>query len=159
MSRCGVPEERTNVVRNGPRLDEVGEAQPLEQLRPPGRTVIGYMGRIGFQDGVDSLLRAVHLLRTELRREDFLTVIVGDGPAVPSLKQLAKQLDLEDYVTFVGYQRGPALQAHLASCDILTTPDPPSPYNLTCTMIKTMEYMAMSPYRRVRHARTSIQCR
>ena len=64
ISRCGVPAERTNIVRNGPRLDDDDGAQPLARLRPPGRTVIGYMGRIGFQDGVDGLLRAVHRLRT-----------------------------------------------------------------------------------------------
>ena len=63
---------------------------------------------------------------------------------MPGLKQLASELDLADHVVFAGYQRGPALRAHLASCDILTTPDPPSAYNLSCTMIKTMEYMAMS---------------
>lgn len=144
ISRCGVPEQRTNVVRNGPRLEEDGDVALRPELRPPGRTVIGYMGRIGFQDGVDRLLTAVHLLKTDLGREDFLTVIIGDGPAVPSLKQLTGQLELHDFVVFVGYQRGAALRAHLASCDVLTTPDPPSAYNLTCTMIKTMEYMAMS---------------
>ncbi len=144
ISRCGVPAPRTNVVRNGPRLDDHGEIQPLERLRRPGCTVIGYMGQIGFQDGVDCLLRAVHLLRTKLHRDDFLTVIIGDGPAVPSLKRLVAELELANDVLFVGYQRGAALRSHLASCDILTTPDPPSPYNLTCTMIKTMEYMAMS---------------
>ncbi len=145
IERCGVSPERTNVVRNGPDLNRfVERVAPIDDLCKPNRYNIGYMGRIGFQDSVDHLIRALDHLKCTLGRSDFQGVIIGDGPALPSLKKLVAELSLQDDVTFVGYQTGDHLQALLASCDILTTPDSPSPYNQTCTMIKTMEYMAMS---------------
>ncbi len=144
INRCGVDPEKTNVVRNGPNiLDEI-QAAPIDELRPAGRTVVGYLGCIGFQDGVDSFVRALKVVMDEFGRTDFHGVIIGDGPAIPSLKALVSELGLDDHIVFPGYLRGETLQAHLASCDVFVTPDPPSDYNMTCTMVKTMEYMALS---------------
>ena len=144
IERCGVDPERTNVVRNGPKLDRFRRAEPLAELRPDGCITFGYLGMIGYQDGVDQFIHSLHSLKNDLNRDDFLGVIIGDGPAVSSLKSLAKELELEDKVHFAGYQRGESLLRHLSSCDVGVTPDPPSAYNKTCTMIKTMDYMAMS---------------
>lgn len=144
IERCGIDPERTNVVRNGPDLNRFKRVEPLEQFRVDGHTTFGYLGCIGFQDGIDQFIHSLHSLRTNLNRDDFIAVIIGDGPAVPNLKSLAKELDLVDKVHFVGYQRGESLLRHLSSCDVGVTPDPPSAYNKTCTMIKTMDYMAMS---------------
>ena len=144
IQRCGVDPDKTNVVRNGPNiLDEI-TAAPIDALRPEGRTVVGYLGCIGYQDGVDSFIRALKVMVDKFERTDFHAVIIGDGPAVPSLKALVNELALDDHVVFPGYLKGETLQSHLVSCDIFVTPDPPSDYNVTCTMIKTMEYMALS---------------
>ncbi len=144
IDRCGVQPEKANIVRNGPNILQQISAAPIDALRPQGRTVIGYLGRIGFQDGVDSFVRALKVLMDEFERTDFHAVIIGDGPAVPSLKSLVHELELDEHVVFPGYLIGETLQSHLVSCDIFVTPDPPSDYNVTCTMIKTMEYMALS---------------
>lgn len=144
INRCGVHPEKTNVVRNGPNILQEISAAPIDALRPEGRTVLGYLGCIGFQDGVDSFVRALKVLLDEFGRVDFHAVIIGDGPAAPGLKSLVHELELDDHVVFPGYLTGETLQSHMASCDIFVTPDPPSDYNVTCTMIKTMEYMALS---------------
>ena len=145
IDRCGVEPEKTNVVRNGPDLSRfiVNDESLASELEQPKTFVIGYMGCIGFQDGVDELIRALGHLSNQMNRKDFRGLIIGDGPALSSLKDLAGELGLEQTVDFAGYQRGESLLQHLRSCHILTTPDPPSDYNMTCTMIKTMEYMAM----------------
>ena len=76
------------------------------------------------------------------RSTDFQAVIVGRGPALESLKKLAKELGLTDRVTFTGYVEFVKVPQYIASFDICATPDPSNPYNDSCTTIKTMEYMA-----------------
>jgi glycosyltransferase involved in cell wall biosynthesis len=144
IERAGAPPERCHVVRNGPDARFLEPHTPVVRLRQSGRVIIGYVGMIGVQDGVDSLLRAVDRLRKDFGRHDFLTVIVGSGPALDDLKRLAIELGLQDVIEFAGYKSGEDLLRHIASFDICVTPDPSNPYNDSCTTIKTMEYMAMA---------------
>ena len=147
VERSGIDIEKTNVVRNGPDLNAIGDLadiEPIARFATMDCTVIGYMGCTGFQDGVDDFLYTLRCLIDELDRQDFYAIIIGDGPALASLRELSAELRLQDHLEFVGYQTGDAFHSHLASCDIMVTPDPPNPYNQSCTMIKTLDYMAMS---------------
>src|SRR3989442_3690714 len=143
MERGGVPAERITIVRNGPELNSRPLAEPDPGLRQRGRTIIGYVGIMGFQDGVDYLLRALHHLVHDLERTDFLCVLIGGfGRAPPTLKQLATQLGLHDYVWFTGVGSDADLLRYIASADICVDPDPSNPFNDRSTMIKMLEYMA-----------------
>src|SRR5438132_10424680 len=103
MERGGVPAERITIVRNGPELKGRQVAEPDPGLRQKGRTIIGYLGVMGFQDGVDYLLRTLHHLLHDLGRTDVFCVLIGGlGGTEPSLKQLAAQLGPDDYVLFTG---------------------------------------------------------
>jgi glycosyltransferase involved in cell wall biosynthesis len=143
VERGGASPDRCHVVRNGPAACFLEPSEPLETLRAGGRTIIGYVGVIGVQDGVDYLLRALASLRSEWRRVDFLAVIVGSGPALGGLERLADQLGIGRLVRFAGYLVGDDLLRHIAGFDICVTPDPSNPYNDSCTTVKSMEYMAM----------------
>lgn len=107
------------------------------------RVVIGYVGIIGDQDGVDNvLLMARHLIdRFEL--QNFCCVIVGDGPALSSIKSLARELDLAEYVTFTGYLAGKELLDAFSKFDIGIIPDPINAYNDKISMNKVFEYSAI----------------
>src|SRR5437899_11892926 len=119
MERGGVPEERITIVRNGPELNGRQVAKPDPGLRQKGRTIIGYLGVMGFQDGVDYLLRTLHHLVHDLGRTDVFCVLVGGfGGAQPSLKQLATQLGLNDYVRFTWFVSDADLQRYIASAGI-----------------------------------------
>jgi glycosyltransferase involved in cell wall biosynthesis len=144
IERGGAGSGRCHVVRNGPGAHFLEPAKPLESLRENGRAIIGYVGMIGVQDGVDYLLRALACLKHECERNDFCAVIVGSGPALNDLKELAKNLQVEGLVEFAGYRVGSDLLRHIASFDICVTPDPSNPYNDSCTTVKSMEYMAMA---------------
>jgi len=144
LARSGIAPEKCVVVRNAPDPKFLDSIAPLEGLRPAGRTVIGYMGVIGVQDRVDVLLDALSILRDELQRTNFLAVIVGSGAALADVQRRSSELALDEYVRFVGFQRGEALLRHVASFDIGVTPDPSNPYNDYCSYLKTMEYMAMA---------------
>src|ERR1700730_10139017 len=67
---------------------------------------------------------------------------MGNGDAWASLRALAEQLRLEDYVWFTGQVHGDELSRYLSAADICVDPDPANAYNNRSTMIKIMEYMA-----------------
>ena len=104
--------------------------------------VLGYIGIIGDQDGVDHVVRVVHTLKQQ-GRTDFHCVVVGDGPALPKVKALAAQLGVTDSMTFSGYLSGDALLGHLCAFDIGLIPDPINPYNDKISMNKVFEYSAL----------------
>lgn len=143
MERGGVSEHRITVVRNGPELDRVRNLEPDPELRKKARTIIGYGGVMGYQDGVDYLLRALRHLIDDLGRTDFYCVLMGGrGDAQASLKQLTAELGLEEYVWFTGWVSDQDWARYLSTTDICVDPDPSNPFTDRSTMIKMMEYMA-----------------
>ncbi|MHB0870143.1 MAG: glycosyltransferase family 4 protein [Chloroflexota bacterium] len=143
VGRDGVPEERVTIVRNGPELAGLRPVEPFPQLRREGKTVIGFAGVMGSQDGVDYLLRALHHLRHDLGRADFLAVLVGGkGDSRTRLRSLSRQLGLGEQVQFTGWVSEEDWLRYLASADICVDPDPSNPFNDRSTMMKVMEYMA-----------------
>ena len=144
MRRGHVPEERITIVRNGPNPNGVRSINPDLSLRQAGKLIIGYIGVMGTQDGVDYLLRALRYLAYDLGRTDFFCVLVGAGDALPSLKALAKQLDLTECVRFTGWvELAEEVARYLKAMDICVAPEPSNIYNDHSTMIKIMEYMAV----------------
>jgi glycosyltransferase involved in cell wall biosynthesis len=143
MERGGVPETRITVVRNGPDLNRLKPGGPHPERREDDQTWLGYVGWMGFQDGVDYLLRALHHLAHDLGRSDFHCILAGSGDAMPTLDSLTEELGLGNHVSFAGWV-APHLVAHfLDRADICVAPEPSSPYNDRSTAIKIMEYMAL----------------
>lgn len=144
MERGGVPRERITVVRNGPESVPAEAIQPDPTLRRMGKTIIGFAGVMGPQDGVDYLLRALRHLRYDLGRADFFCILIGGrGEARPDLELLAARLRLQDHVWFTGWVSDSDWVRYLASTDICVVPDPSNPFTDRSTMIKMMEYMAL----------------
>ncbi len=144
MERDGVSPERITIVRNGPDLNRIRPVEPDSALRSNGKTVIGYVGEMGFQDGLDCLMRALHHLAYDLRRTDFLCVLVGEGAAWSGVKALATELGLDDYVRWPGRLFGTDLLRVLCAADICVDAVPSNPYSDRSSMIKISEYMALA---------------
>lgn len=143
MERGDVPQEQISIVRNGPDLNHLQLTEPDPALRAKADTIIGYVGEMGVQDGIDYLLRALVHLVQDLGRTDFFCVIIGTGEAWDSLRKLNTQLGLDDYVWFTGRVSDADLIRYLSTADICVDPDPSNPFNDRCTMIKMTEYMAL----------------
>jgi glycosyltransferase involved in cell wall biosynthesis/peptidoglycan/xylan/chitin deacetylase (PgdA/CDA1 family) len=143
MDRGRVPPERIAIVRNGPDLNRTRSVEPDPGLRSQGKTVIGYVGEMGFQDGIDYLLRAVRHLAYDLQRTDFVCVLIGIGAAWHSLRALAAELGIDDYVWFPGRVSESDLLRYLCAADICVDPDPSNPFTDRSSMIKMSEYMAL----------------
>jgi glycosyltransferase involved in cell wall biosynthesis len=144
MQRGRVPEGRITIVRNGPALDRIKRAEVDLSLRAKGRVIIGYVGVMAVQDGLDYLLRALRHLVRDFERTDFFCVIIGDGDALPTLQAMVAELDLDQHVWFPGFVSEADLLRYLSTADICVDPDPSNPFNDQCTMIKMMEYMALA---------------
>lgn len=142
INRCGADPKDCYVVRNGPHEPFLQDVAAKSDLRESGKLVLGYVGAIGIQDGVDYAVRVVHELKFKHNRDDFVLVIVGTGPAIESLKTLADELDVTDRIRFAGRIAFDLVPSYIAAFDVCLTPDPSNPYNDSCATIKTMEYMA-----------------
>jgi glycosyltransferase involved in cell wall biosynthesis len=144
MRRGHVPERRIAIVRNGPDLNELHRAALYPHSRSNTKTIIGYVGVTGVQDGLDNLLRSLQHLVYDLGKKEFMCVVVGSGDALSSLKSLAQQLNIADKVLFTGWIDHQAEVArYLSTMDICVSPEPSDPYNDRSTAIKVMEYMAL----------------
>ena len=79
-----------------------------------------FAGRITSDKGVDDLIRAIAILRTNGR--DAGAVIAGEGPEIESLTALARDLGVANRVTFVGPKRGRELMDLMNSHQVLVVP-------------------------------------
>jgi glycosyltransferase involved in cell wall biosynthesis len=143
MEDGGVPWQRITIVRNGPDCDRIQPGESDNALRQKAQTVLGYVGRMGPQDGVDHLLGALRHLVYTLGRHDVYCVIIGKGDTLPELKVLAEELHVEDHIWFTGWIPDSDLIRYLSTADICLDPDPSNPFNDRSTMVKMMEYMAL----------------
>jgi len=115
---------------------------PSDRLRKMGKSILCYIGCLNPQDGLDYLLRALSHLTYDLKRSDYHCVIMGHGDSLANLKEMSRELKLEDHVEFTGFIPDADLLANLSAADICVDPDPSSPLNDVSTWIKIMEYMA-----------------
>lgn len=142
IERAHIPESNVTVVRNGPNLERLYPVTPDAELRSRATTLIGYIGTMGPQDGLDYLLRIAHKLIHELGRTDFYCVVIGSGSEWDRLQELNAELGLTDHVWFTGKVTDEELRRYLSSVDICVSVDPYNSFTDHCTMIKMMEYMA-----------------
>ena len=143
INRGGKNPEDVVTVYSVPDVSRIRRVKPDEELKAKKPVLLGYLGIINDQDGVDHIVRAVHHMKHELGVNDAHTVVVGDGPALPSVKALAAELGVESDITFTGYLSGDKLLAALSSFDIGIIPDPPNEYNHKISMNKVFEYSAL----------------
>ena len=143
IERNGVDPSRMFIVRNGPDLRRVRTTEPDLQLKAKGQILLGYVGAMNPQDGVDYMLRALgHLLR-DMGRTDFYCIVIGDGDSVEELKTMSAELGLAKHVEFTGYIPDEDMVRYLSTVDICLDPNPSNPLNDVSTWIKVMEYMAL----------------
>jgi glycosyltransferase involved in cell wall biosynthesis len=143
VSRGGKKDADTVSVYSVPDRTRFYRTEPNLALRKGKRIVIGYMGIINDQDGVDHVVEMAAHLKYDLGQSDFQCVIVGDGPALLSVKALCIDKNVSDVVTFTGYVSGADFLSALSTFDIGVIPDPLNPYNDKISMNKVFEYAAM----------------
>jgi glycosyltransferase involved in cell wall biosynthesis len=142
VSRGGMAPEDVFVVRNGPDLDTFKAVPPKPALKYGKPYLVGYVGTMSIQEGLDILLDVALLLKTRGRRDIHFTC-VGGGPGLAGLRRMVKDKNLEDTVNFTGRVPEQQLLDVLSTADVCVNPDKPCEMNDISTMIKIMEYMAL----------------
>jgi glycosyltransferase involved in cell wall biosynthesis len=130
------------VVRNGPKMELWQAAQAPVQRQTNSPFLLGYVGLMGPQDGVEYTLYALAELVHTRGRRDVSLLLLGAGSSYAGLQSLTRKLQLDEYVTFTGMVPLTEVVQQLATIDIGLIPDPQNGVNEFSTMIKTMEYMA-----------------
>ncbi|WP_250658129.1 glycosyltransferase family 4 protein [Alkalimarinus coralli] len=143
VKRGGMPEDKVFVVRSGPSLDRLKIIPPVESLKKGRRYLIGYVGVMGKQEGIDLLLESLAYIVHTRKRDDIHLGLIGGGTEIENLKRLAVELRVDDYVTFTGRVPDSELLEMLNTADICVNPDIANEMNDKSTMNKIMEYMAL----------------
>jgi glycosyltransferase involved in cell wall biosynthesis len=144
LTRGGMDPDRVFVVRSGPSLERLRIQPPLEELKQGRRYLVGYVGVMGKQEGIDLLLHAVRIVVRCFAREDVHFGLVGGGTSLAEMRTLAQNLSIDEYVTFTGRVPDPQLLAMLNTADVCVNPDRAGALNDKSTMNKIMEYMALA---------------
>jgi glycosyltransferase involved in cell wall biosynthesis len=142
MNRGGVLSENVFVVRNGPNRETFKSVPPNPARKNGKKYLIGYVGNMSVQDGLDILLDIAQQVKNSGRR-DVLFTCVGGGTELNKLKKMVEDKDLLDTVHFTGRVSDEDLLEILSTADVCVNPDRPSEMNDISTMIKIMEYMAL----------------
>ncbi len=141
--RGGMAAEDVFVVRSGPKIEKLEVRPPKAELKKGAKFLIGYVGVIGQQEGLDLLVEAVQHLTGPMGRTDVHFGIVGGGPALDEVQADVRAKGLESYFTFTGRAPDDLLLDMLNTADICVNPDRVTPMNDLSTMNKIMEYMTL----------------
>jgi len=142
ISRGGLDPQDAFVVRNGPDLATFKLVPPQPALKYGKPYLVGYVGTMSIQEGLDILIDVALRMKTQGRRDVHFTC-VGGGPGLAGLRQMVKEKNLEDTVNFTGRVSDKELLEVLSTADVCVNPDKPCEMNDISTMIKIMEYMAL----------------
>ncbi len=143
LTRGGMADEDVFVVRSAPKSEVFIPAEGNRALRQRAGTVLGYVGVIGQQEGMDLMVAAVDHLIRKLGHSDVHVLVIGFGPTLPEVKFDVAARGLEAHFTFTGPLYGEAMISALNAVDIGLSPDPKNPMNDISTMNKVMEYMTL----------------
>jgi len=143
IERGGMPKDRVFIVRSGPKLDRLRILPPVDSLKMGRRYLVGYVGVMGAQEGIEYLLRAAKHIVIDMGRKDVHFGLVGGGTSLEEMKSYANELEIEDYVTFTGRVPDQEMLEMLNTADVCVNPDVANEMNDKSTMNKIMEYMAL----------------
>ena len=141
IQRGKMDPHKVQVVRSGPKLDRLKINAGDIKYKKGRSFLIGYVGVIGEQEGLDLLLESVKYIVS--KRKDVQFTIVGGGTELQAIKELTKKMGLQDYIDYHGMVDDETMVNILITADVCVNPDKPTKMNNLSTMNKIMEYMSL----------------
>ncbi|MGH8758746.1 MAG: glycosyltransferase family 4 protein [Burkholderiales bacterium] len=143
IERGGMDPAKVYVVRSGPKLDRLRTLPPVPAPRKGRKYLVGYVGVMGKQEGIDLLLQAARHIIVNMGWRDVHFGLVGGGTSLDQMKAYAQELGIADYLTFTGRVPDQEMLEMLNTADVCVNPDVANELNDKSTMNKIMEYMAL----------------
>jgi glycosyltransferase involved in cell wall biosynthesis len=142
--RGKIDPNRVFVVRNGPKLEKFLPVSPSIELKRGFEYMVAYAGVMGHEDGMLELVRSIRYLINQLKRNDTLFILVGDGAVRNDVIAKAMTWGLTNYIVLPGMIHDRlVLRQYLCTADILLAPEPATPLNIVSSFVKIAEYMAL----------------
>jgi glycosyltransferase involved in cell wall biosynthesis len=142
-NRGGMKADDVFVVRSAPAPDKFRLRAPDPDLRKGFAHLVGYVGVIGQQEGMDLLVAAAEHLIARKGRRDVHFLIIGFGTQLPAVRADVEARGLGAHFTFTGALYGEEMLRALGSADVCVSPDPKNAMNNISTMNKIIEYMTL----------------
>ncbi|MFL6675154.1 MAG: TIGR04063 family PEP-CTERM/XrtA system glycosyltransferase [Massilia sp.] len=141
----GIPADKVTVIPNAVDIDKfsvggIADLQLKDKLGLSGSRLIGFIGSFYAYEGLDVLLRAVPKLAARL--PDLRVLLVGGGPQDAQLRQLAKDLQIEEKIVFTGRVPHDQVQKYYDLLDVLVYPRLSMRLTDLVTPLKPLEAMA-----------------
>jgi glycosyltransferase involved in cell wall biosynthesis len=119
----GAPRDKLTVVYEGAEIPTPFTQQQREAARarwkvPPGTPLLGCVGVLLPDKGQEWLIRALAELRKDFPAARLL--LAGDGPCLPQLQSLTRDLGLADAVIFAGFVKD--VESVYAALDVFLLP-------------------------------------
>ena len=130
------------VLRSGPKLERMRIMPPVESIKRGYKYMVGYLGVIGQQEGIEYLLDAAKYIKEH--DNNVFWGIVGGGPHLKALKKQARDMGLDDCVEFTGRASDQQMLEYLNTADVCVNSDKYNSMNDKSTMNKILEYMALA---------------
>lgn len=139
---CGIDPEKVTVVSNVVSLDEF-RTDGVEPAAVDGEFVVTYVGTLGGKHrGLETVVRAIPKILSEIPGARLL--IVGPGSKYKrTLKNLARDLDVANRVTFTGWVDFEKVPEYIAASDVCLVPHAATPHTETTVPHKLFQYMAL----------------
>ena len=137
-----VPPEKIDVVENGVDTDLFAPSGPTDIRRPfalEGRFVVSYIGTIGLAHGLETVLDAAQLIRTECPGAHVL--LIGEGAERANVEQQAAARRLKN-VSLLPAQPRESVPAFIRASDICLVPLKKAPVFQTVVPTKMLEFMS-----------------
>ena len=141
IERDKMPPEKVIVLRSGPRLERMRILPPDPSIRRGYPYMVGYVGVIGQQEGIEYILQAAQYIKQH--ENNVFWGIVGGGPHWEALKKQASDMGLDDCVEFTGRVDDETMLRYLNTADVCVNSDTYNAMNDKSTMNKVLEYMAL----------------
>jgi glycosyltransferase involved in cell wall biosynthesis len=141
----GINPDKIFLVPNGVNTDRFVAQDPdhalVHQLALQDRACFGFIGSLYPWEGVEHLIRAIPQVVSQI--PNACCLVVGGGPQEAMLRNLIRQLELDDYVTLTGSVPYDQILRYYSIMDPLVYPRISTRNTEMCTPLKPLEAMAM----------------
>lgn len=137
----GIANDKISVVANYVNLESF-LASPIDEAivsKYKDDFTITYVGGFDIHRGLESTIRAIPKILEIIK--NVRLVLVGGGSNLETLRELSKELNIEEHISFEGWQPHEKLSSYIKACDLSLIPHLKSVHTDNTIPHKLFQYM------------------